>query len=148
MLQTRFGTRFVPKHPNKAKHNFRDQNNRYCPPCINTSILHSNPTQVTKSFLPRGLPSDPPAWPAGPGRASVLPAWASVLPFLAFRTPVGHQLDAKWTTIGRQVDANWTPSECQVGLPKRLPVSTYVLRTPRRLPRPTERLANSTSVAG
>ena len=92
---------------------------------------------------PVGLP----AWPAGPVWASVLLAWASVLPFLAFRTPVGRQLDANWTPIGRQVGAKWTPSERQVGLPKRLPVSTYVLRTPKQLPSPTELLAISTYVA-
>ena len=46
-----------------------------------------------------------PAWTAGP-------AWASVLPVLAFRTPVGCQLDAKWTSIGRQVSAKL---DCQNG---------------------------------
>ena len=81
---------------------------------------------------PLGLPAWPPvllAWPSGL-------AWASVLPFLAGRM-----------TVGRQSDANWTPSERQVGLAKRLPVSTYALSTPKQLPSPTKRLANSTFVA-
>ena len=61
--------------------------------------------------------------------------------------PAGRQLDANWTPVGRQLDANWTPSERQVGLPKRLPVPTYVLRTPKQLPSSTERLASSAYVA-
>ena len=44
-------------------------------------------------------------------------------------SPAGCQLDTNWTVN----DANWTPSECHVGLPKRLPVSTYALRTPKQL---------------
>ena len=65
--------------------------------------------------------------------------------------PLGRllgQLEALWAPNGLQMDANWTPSERQVGLPKLLPVATYVLRTPKQLPSPTERLANSTFVAG
>ena len=84
-----------------------------------------------------GRPVGLPAWPAGPAWVSVLPAWASGLPVLAFRAPVGRQLDVKWTL-----------SERQVGLPKRLPGSTDVLRMPKQLPSPTERLANSVFVAG
>ena len=49
-----------------------------------------------KSFLPLGRLLGLPIWPAGPARASALPSWASVLPVLACRTPIGRQLDAKW----------------------------------------------------
>ena len=61
--------------------------------------------------------------------------------------PAGRQLDANWTASERQVDAYWTPSERQIELPKRLPESTYFLRTPKQLPSPTELLAISTYVA-
>ena len=44
-------------------------------------------------------------------------------------------------------NVKWTPSERQVGLPQRLPQSTYFLRTPKQLPSPTELLAISTYVA-
>ena len=57
---------------------------------------------------PVGLPAWPPvslAWPTGL-------AWASVLPFLACRTPVGRLLDAKWTPNGRQLSAKL---DCQNG---------------------------------
>ena len=45
-----------------------------------------------------------PARPAGP-------AWASVLPVLAYRASVGRQLNVKWTPSERQVNAkldSWT----------------------------------------
>ena len=74
-----------------------------------------------------------------PGPQSCLPG-----PQYCLSWPSGRHLDVIWTPSGRQLDAKRAP----VGLPKRLPVSTYVFRTPRQLPSPTERLANGTSVAG
>ena len=65
-------------------------------------------------------------------------------PHYCLSWPSGRHLDTIWTPSGRQLDVKWAP----VGLPKRLPVSTYVLRTPKQPPSPTERLANSTFVAG
>ena len=46
-----------------------------------------------RAARPRWLP----AWPAEPVWASVLLAWASLLPVLASRTHIGRQVDAKWT---------------------------------------------------
>ena len=74
-----------------------------------------------------------------PGPQSCLPG-----PQYCLSWPSGRHLDVIWTSFGRQLDAKRAP----VGLPKRLPVSTYVFRTPKQLPSPTERLANSTFVAG
>ena len=61
------------------------------------------------------------AWPPGP-------AWASGLPVWGFRMPVGRQLHASWTA-------------------KRLPESTYALRTSQQLSSPTELFASSAYVA-
>ena len=61
--------------------------------------------------------------------------------------PLGRllgQLGALWAPSGLQMDAKWVP----IGLPKRLPVSTHALRTPKQPPSPTARFANSTFVAG
>ena len=82
--------------------------------------------------------------PSGPAR---LACWACLglsTACLGLCTACPGPQDAIWTPSGRQLDANWAP----IGRPKRLPVSTYVLRTPRQLPSPTDRLANSTFVAG
>ena len=68
------------------------------------SIVQSSPTGRPKSRTlrcPLGRPFGLPALPAGPAWASALLSWASVPPVLAFRTPVGRELDAKgapsWT---------------------------------------------------
>ena len=71
------------------------------------SLVHSAPTGrpgLRNGRCPLGRPLGLPSWPAGPPRASVLPAWASELPVQAFRTPVGRHLDIIWTPSGRQVD--------------------------------------------
>ena len=73
---------------------------------------------------------------------AILPGpWVSVPTLLACRTPVGHQMDATWTPSGLRVNFKLG---CQVELPQRLPVSTYFLRAPKQLPRPTQLLAIST----
>ena len=87
------------------------------------------------------------ALPLGPAR---LASWACLGLSTAFQglstAFPGPQYCLSWPP-GRQLDANWTPSERQVGLPKRLPVPTYVFRTPKQLPSSTERLASSAYVA-
>ena len=62
----------------------------------------------------------------------------------SFWAPNGSQVDVK-TVFELQMNAKL---DCQVGLPQRLPVSTYVSRTSKQLQSPAERLANCGFAAG
>ena len=85
------------------------------------ALLDAFWAQLGLSWVPLGLN-------LGPLGRLIGPTWASWNALDLHLGPLERQGAPVGAWPGLQ-DASWTPSGRQVGLPKRLPVSTYVLRT-------------------
>ena len=116
---------------------------------MNNCIYHTFSCALG-SYGASGLARPPVALglPSGPARLACWACLGLCTTCLGLCTACPGPQCATWAPFGRQVDVSWTPNELQVGPPKRLPVSTYASRTPKQLPSTTERLADSTFVAG